>query len=58
MRDNDVLEPHTFSLRRGRRIVTEGDDRSAEELIDKIESYYSPTSPESSGDFSRDADHL
>lgn len=58
VRDNLFLEPHAFSVRCGRVIVAEGEARSVEEVIAEIESFYSPTSSDISGDISHDADHL
>ena len=57
VRDNLFLEPHAFSVRCGRVIVSEGEARSVEEMIAEIESFYSPTSPEISGDISHRTDH-
>ena len=57
VRDNLFLEPHAFSVRCGRVIVAEGEARTAEEVIAEVESFYSPTSSEISGDISHDTDH-
>jgi hypothetical protein len=57
-RDNLSLEPYAFSVRCGRVIIAEGEARSLEELFAEIESFYSPTSSENSGDISPGLDHV